>query len=116
MRIFFPKETSKERRVAALPSTIQRLADLGIDVSIESGFGNSLYILDKDFEDSGAKIIKDRSEGLSVSDIVCRINKPPEDEIHILKDGGIHISFLDPFNEKNLVDAFVSSRTTAISM
>tara|TARA_X000000368_G_C22990162_1_gene693979 strand:- start:244 stop:1362 length:1119 start_codon:yes stop_codon:yes gene_type:complete len=116
LRIFFPKETSKERRVAALPSTIQRLADLGIDVSIESGFGNSLYILDKDFEDSGAKIIKDRSEGLSVSDIVCRINKPPEDEIHILKDGGIHISFLDPFNEKNLVDAFVSSRTTAISM
>ena len=102
--------------MAALPSTIQRLIDLGIDVSVETGFGDSLYIFDKDFEDSGAEIIKDRSEGLAVSDIVCRINKPPEDEIYILKEGGIHISFLDPFNEKNLVDAFVSSRSTAISM
>ena len=44
--------------MAALPSTVQRLIDLGIDVSVETGFGDSLYIFDKDFVDSGAEIIK----------------------------------------------------------
>ena len=116
MHIFFPKELDNEARVSVLPSTLKRLIDMGIEVSVESGFGNSLFLTDKDYEESGAIISSNRNGSLSSSDMVCRINKPPEEEIGLLKKDSIHISFLDPFNEKELVNEFLSSGSTSISM
>ena len=53
---------------------------------------------------------------LSSSDIVLRLRKPPLEEISILKKGSIHISFLDPFNEKALVQALAQHQISAFSM
>jgi NAD(P) transhydrogenase subunit alpha len=47
---------------------------------------------------------------------VLRLRKPPEDEVALLKKGAIHISYLDPFNEKGLIDKFVESGINAFSM
>ena len=53
---------------------------------------------------------------MSEADIVCRVNKPRLEEISSLKRNAIHISFLDPFNEKALVNEFAKSHVSAISM
>ncbi|MCB1615051.1 MAG: NAD(P) transhydrogenase subunit alpha [Pseudomonadales bacterium] len=45
-----------------------------------------------------------------------RLRKPGLEEVGKLKKGSIHISFLDPFNEHELVDAFTEAGVTAISM
>jgi len=47
---------------------------------------------------------------------VLRIQKPSVDEIDLLKNKAIHISFLDPFNERGLVEAFAGKGVTALSM
>ena len=60
--------------------------------------------------------IADRASILSSSDIVLRLRKPPLEEISRLKKGAIHISFLDPFNESQLLEAFVRGGVSAISM
>ena len=116
MQIFFPKEKDLEIRVSILPETVKKLTDLGIDVVIEASFGEKLHISDDLYSSSGASLTKERNSCMSSSDIICRINKPEIEEIQFLKKNSIHISFLDPFNEKDLVKDFAKHEISAISM
>lgn len=116
MQIFFPKEKDLETRVSILPETVKKLTEIGIGVAIESGFGEKVHIPDDLYLSSGASISEDRRASFSSSDIICRINKPEKEEIQFLKRDSIHVSFLDPFNEMELVEEFASSNISAISM
>jgi NAD(P) transhydrogenase subunit alpha len=53
---------------------------------------------------------------LGAADIVLRLHKPDIEEVAQLKPGSIHVSYLDPFNERELVAAFQKQNITAISM
>lgn len=116
MQIFFPKEKDSENRVTILPETVKKLVELGMNVEVESSLGKNLYLSDELYISSGASISKDRQSSLSSSDITCRINKPNKDEIQYLKENSIHISFLDPFKEIELVKEFAKSSISVISM
>ena len=116
MQIFFPKEKESENRVSILPETVKKLVELGISVEVETSLGNTVHVSDDLYASSGASISKDRNSSLSSSDVICRINKPEKEEISFLKKNSIHISFLDPFNEIELVKEFANSNISAISM
>lgn len=116
MQIFFPKEKDSENRVTILPETVKKIVELGMNVEVESSLGKNLYLSDELYISSGASISKDRQSSLSSSDITCRINKPNKDEIQYLKENSIHISFLDPFKEIELVKEFAKSSISVISM
>ena len=116
MNIFFPKEQDDEIRTAIVPPVVEKYVELGAEVLIESGAGKSIGVNDTDYTDAGGIVTKDRFDALSNADIICRLNAPPIKEISPLKKGCIHISFLDPFKEKKLVDAFIKASVTAISM
>ena len=116
MQIFFPKEKDSENRVTILPETVKKLVELGMNVEVESSLGKKLYLSDELYTSSGASISKDRQSSLASSDITCRINKPNKDEIQYLKENSIHISFLDPFKEIELVKEFAKSSISVISM
>ena len=47
---------------------------------------------------------------------MLRVRKPDADDVANLKSGALHISFLDPFNEKSLVDSLAAKGVTSISM
>ena len=116
MQIFFPKEKESENRVSILPETVKKLVELGISVEVETSLGKTVHVSDDLYVSSGASISKDRNSSLSSSDVTCRINKPEVEEISFLKKNSIHISFLDPFNEIELVKEFANSNISAISM
>ncbi len=117
MRVFVPSETlGTESRVAVVAEHVKKLIALGADVEIESGAGNKSYCQDSDYESSGAKIVSDRDRALGEADLVLRVRKPSLEEIGKLKSGSWHVSFLDPFNEKDLLDAFAKANVTAVSM
>ena len=116
MNIFFPKEQDNEIRTAIIPPVVEKYVQLGTEVLIESGAGQSIQVNDKDYTDAGGIITKNRLEALSNADIICRLNAPLVKEISCLKKGCIHISFFDPFKEKKLLDAFLKASVTAISM
>ena len=116
MQIFFPKEKESENRVSILPETVKKLVELGISVEVEASLGKTVHVSDDLYASSGASISKDRNSSLSSSDVTCRINKPETEEISFLKKKSIHISFLDPFNEIELVKEFANSNISAISM
>ena len=116
MQIFFPKEKESESRVSILPETVKKLVELGISVEVEASLGKTVHVSDDLYASSGAFISNDRNSSLSSSDVTCRINKPEKEEVSFLKKNSIHISFLDPFNEIELVNEFANSNISAISM
>ncbi len=65
---------------------------------------------------SGATVVADARAAVSGADVVVRVRKPADADLVELASGVIHISFLDPFNERGLVAALASRGITGISM
>ena len=117
MLISIPKEDPKvELRVPMLPQNVEKLVKKGGKVSVEAGLGETLGIKDNEYKKAGASVEKNRKKLLSKADIVLRLRKPDLKEIARLKKGSLHISYLDPFNEKKLLTAFAKRHVSAISM
>jgi len=117
MKIAFPKEyDANETRVALFPDMVAKYIQLGAEVLVAKNYASTLSISDDEFVKAGAKIIEDHKELISSADMVVRVKSPLSDEVSILKKGSISISFLDPFNNKNLIDNFLNSNITAISL
>jgi H+-translocating NAD(P) transhydrogenase subunit alpha len=117
MRIFVPKETAPgERRASVVPETAKKLVALGAEVAVETGLGASIHRSDTEYKNAGASVVDDRSVALAEADVVLRLQKPPIKEAAPLREGAIHISFLDPFNERDLIEQFAAAKVSAISM
>lgn len=104
-----------ELRAAMTPASAKKLIGKGIDIAVESGLGDSSGYRDADYTGVGATI-KDRASLLRESDVVLRVRKPSPEDIAQLRQGSVHVSFLDPFNERGLVEAMAKQGVTAISM
>lgn len=117
MLIAVPKETwPGERRAALVPVTVKKLVSAGFEVAIETGTGDPAGFTDAAYTDAGAEIVQDRAALLGRGDLVLRVRKPDLEEVGLLKQGAVHVSFLDPFNERELVDKLAAGGVTAISM
>jgi H+-translocating NAD(P) transhydrogenase subunit alpha len=117
MRIFVPKETAPgEKRAPVMPETAKKLVALGAEVAVETGIGASIHRSDEEYKSAGASVLDDRMAGLREADIVLRLRKPPFEDAAALREGCIHISFLDPFNERDLIEQFAAAKVSAISM
>ena len=117
MKIFAPKENDPiETRASLDPAAVRKLVGLGAEVVVESGIGKQCDHPDASYEEAGASVTSDRAGLLGSADIVTRIRKPSDEEAAQLKEGAIHISFLDPFNETELLGKFAAAKSTAISL
>jgi H+-translocating NAD(P) transhydrogenase subunit alpha len=117
MQIFVPKENAaEERRAPMVPETVKKLSSLGAGLVVEKGIGAAIHRSDAEYEAAGAQVIDDRARGLREADIVLRLRKPPAGEIPLLRDGAIHVSYLDPFNELELIERLAAAQVSAVSM
>lgn len=117
MLIAVPAEShANEKRVALVPDSVKKLTRAGFEVLLEAGLGSNAGFEDADYEEAGAKLTSDRNEVLSTGDIVLRVRKPAIEDVSQLKKGAIHISYLDPYNERDLIAAMKDAGVSAISM
>ena len=117
MKIFAPKENDPiETRASLDPAAVKKLVGLGAEVVVESGIGEQCDHPDASYEEAGASVPSDRAGLLGSADLVTRIRKPSDEEGAQLKEGAIHISFLDPFNESELLGKFAEAKSTSISL
>lgn len=116
MKIFVPREPESEKRCALIPSDARKLIALGAEVSVEQGVGDRSGYSDAEYVQAGASLATQRDAAIGEADMVLRLRKPSAAEIALGKRGAIHVSFLDPFNEKALLDAFAAAGTSAFSM
>lgn len=117
MLIVVPSETYPgERRVALIPDSVKTLRNLGAEVQVQSDLGIESGFSNQEYEAAGAIVTGDRGKLLATGDIVLRVRKPTMEEVTQLKEGAIHISYLDPFNDQELVAALAEQGVSAISM
>ncbi|MDD3027507.1 MAG: NAD(P) transhydrogenase subunit alpha [Erysipelotrichaceae bacterium] len=107
-------EPEEETRVALIPADIKKLIAMNLDVAVVSGAGVKSGFSDDDYVQAGATIVATNEEGYSVSDIVVRIIKP--DSVAGLSENTLHVSYLDPFNEKQLLSEMVAQKVQAVSL
>jgi len=117
MQIAVPTEQwPNERRVALIPDSIKKLARAGFSIHVQDGCGNESGYSNEDYTAAGATVSSDREAMLKSSDIILRVRKPDASEVNLLKSGAVHISYLDPYNEPELVDSMAQQGVSAISM
>ena len=117
MLIATPKESwPGELRAALVPAGVKKLVGAGLEVAVEAGAGAAAGYPDSEYASAGATVSGDRAKLLGSADVVLRVRKPDPGETGVLKPGCIHISFLDPFNEKPLVASLAERGVTLISM
>ena len=117
MRIAVPKETwPGELRAALVPQGVKKLAGLGFDIMVEAGLGIASGLPDSEYEAAGADVVHDIASAIVSSQIVLRVRKPTDDDVGLLSDGTVHMSFLDPFNERELVQALAERGVTTVAV
>ena len=117
MQIGVPKETwPGEVRAAMVPTNASKLINQGFSVAVQSGLGSASGYSDAEYAEAGATVSDDRASLLAGSDIVMAVRKPDAVDVSSLKKGTLYVSFLDPFNEKPLVESIAAQGATAISM
>lgn len=104
----------RETRVALIPDDIKKLVGMGFSCKVVSGAGIKSGFDDAAYEKAGAAIVKSAEDGYNDSDIVLRIMKP--ESAKGLKKDTLHLSYLDPFNEKELLNDFAKGGVQAVSL
>jgi NAD(P) transhydrogenase subunit alpha len=103
----------RETRVALIPDDVKKLVGMGFSLKVVSGAGVKTGFADDAYEKAGAQIIQNEQDGYD-SEIVLRILKPQS--AAGLKADTLHLSYLDPFNEKELLRDFAQSGVQAVSL
>ncbi len=105
----------REARSPITPDSVKKLTTLGMSVVAESGLASKSGFSDEDLREAGAEIATG-PEAVKNAEIVVRIQKPTPEAIADMSEGTLHLSFLDPFNEKSLLDDLARAGISAVSM
>ncbi|MGH6989908.1 MAG: Re/Si-specific NAD(P)(+) transhydrogenase subunit alpha [Stellaceae bacterium] len=122
MKIGVTKERRPyERRVAASPDSIKRLAGQGHEFLVEAGAGIGSAFPDSAYEAAGARIAV-RATVFADADILFKVQRPlgpgegEVDEMALLKHGGVLVGMLAPFQHKDQVAGYAAAGVTAFAM
>jgi NAD(P) transhydrogenase subunit alpha len=115
MRIGIPAEICPgERRVAATPETVKKLAAGGRHViTVQSGAGTGAFIPDADFQSAGAQLSCSADDVYAQSDIVLKVRRPEPSELPLLRRGSILVGLLSPSDG---VETLAATGVTAFAM
>lgn len=117
MKVGIPSEISQEElRVAATPKTVKRLLKQGFTVSIQHNAGVKANFSDKEFEEAGATIVQSAADLYKNSDIVLKVKEPSFEEVDLMHEGQVLLSFLWPDQNKELLQKLADKKVNAIAM
>ena len=126
MKIAIPKERRPgELRVAASPETVKKFISMGFDVLVEAGAGVGAAMADATYVDAGAQIAADAAAVYQDADVILKVRKPigpgatvarQADEVALMKTGAVLVCLLEPFQDRELVDAIAARGITAFAL
>ena len=105
-----------ETRVAATPDSVKKLTASGFTVAVEGGAGAAASYPDADYIAAGATVAPDVKAALGSADVVFAVRAPDAEAIAALKSGAIVCALLNPYVEKEGLEALAKSGASAIAM
>ena len=115
MNIFFPKEHNNETRFSLTGETAEKFLKKDINLYIEKTIQVQDTKLKNLIENKSIKAVE-RDQGLDSANIICSLNKLELEDIAKIKPETLVISFLDPFNENQLIEELKNKSISSISM
>ena len=117
MKVGIPSEIfANELRVAATPKTVKRLQKQGFEVFIQHNAGLKANFSNQEFEDAGAHIVNTALEIYSQSDIVLKVKEPSLEEVDLMKEGLVLLSYLWPAQNQVLLQKLADKKVNAVAM
>jgi H+-translocating NAD(P) transhydrogenase subunit alpha len=115
-RIAVLKESADgETRVAATPETVRKFIALGAEVAVEAGAGLAASVADADYAAAGASV-GPRGAALKDADIILGVQGPEPDTLKGQADGAWLVAGLNPFGERERVNAYAALGVEALAM
>jgi len=116
MLLVVPKETKAgEKRVAATPSTLNKLIKLGFEIHIEKDAGLLSLYPDSEYEKNGAKIVSDIASSIKNADVIASVSSLNSNLAKNLKPGAICISFAQAKRDKENIREIMNAKATLLS-
>ncbi len=116
MRIGIPAETTHgERRVAAMPSGVKTLQQLGFEVLVERGAGDLSDRSDAAYEEVGATMVDSAADAWG-ADVVLTVNPPSEAEVEMLAKGSTLVGFIRPADNPGTLNSLAERGVTTVAM
>jgi H+-translocating NAD(P) transhydrogenase subunit alpha len=117
LKISIPKEEKQfERRVSITPEVVKSLVKAGFECKVQAGAGLASYFSDADYTQAGAQIIPDKKALYSGAEVLLKVNSPTVEEVNLLKNGSILISFMYTYTIPEVLDACISKGISSFSM
>ena len=105
-----------ETRVAVTPDAAKKLIALGLEVVAEAGAGLAAAATDAEYEAAGAKVVAGAAEAVAGADILLKVRGPSDEEIGALKPGAIVVGLLNPFQDRETMEALARAGATVFAM
>lgn len=117
MKVGIPGELLEgELRVGATPKTVKRLIKQGFDVAIQKGAGINANYSDQSYSDAGALIADSAADIYRDSDIILKVQAVTDDEIALMHEGQVTLSYLYPAQNPDLLQKLADKGINAVAM
>ena len=105
-----------EKRVALTPDVVKSFSKAGFTVTIEAGAGVASGFYDSSYTAARATIVDDITRLLSDADILCKVNAPTVDELVLMKDESVVISFLYAYTIPEAIEVCIAKKISSFAM
>ena len=110
------EDLSLEKRISITPEITKKFIGLGFTINLEKGYAEHLGLNDKEYEINGANLIDSKKDVLEKSEIILKVNFPPEDEVNLIKNKSILIGQFDPKISKELNNKLIKKEVKIFSL
>ena len=116
MLIGVPSEIkSQESRVGLTPESVKQLVNHGHQVLIEDQAGYGAGFENSDYENTGAKIIKEASDIFNDADLIIKVKEPLQNEVEMLRQNQILFTYLHLAAAPELTAGLIRSKAICIA-
>ncbi len=116
MIIGVPREIKDhETRVGLVPSGVIALREAGHQVLVESGAGSGSSIPDREYEETGARLLPSAREVWQQADLVIKVKEPQPAEYGFLREGLVLFTYLHLAPLPELTQRLLDARVSAVA-
>ena len=116
MLIGVPSEIkAQELRVGLTPASVQELINYGHQVLVQDQAGNGAGFENSDYENTGAKIIKEAGDIFNDADLIIKVKEPLQNEVKMIRENQILFTYLHLAAAPELTAGLIKSKAICIA-
>jgi alanine dehydrogenase len=114
-KLGIPKEVKKdEGRVSLIPDHISQFTGIA-DIFVQTGAGIGSGFSDEEYISAGAKVIDSAEELYGISQIICKVKEPQQNEYDLLKPEHVLFGYLHLASNIELTKKLLDKKLSAIA-